>query len=189
MECTEAKAGFGDWTRGAAMPERVRTHLEFCPDCAAEWRQERELTAALVGLRAQYAGRSASLAVKEAVLQALPTAPARQPGWKWRPLLALAATLIVAIATGWYMTRPKPVVRLARQPDAATVYTDFFPLSAVALERHEPAQVVRIRLPRREMRRFGFPVSEEWERYSIEADVLIGQDGVARAVRFVSQVQ
>ncbi len=183
MECTEARSEFRDWTRGAAMPEHARSHLELCPDCAAAWRQERELTVALAGLRAQSAHSAASPGTRVAVLAAFPVAPAGTRR-NWRPLLALAAALIVAVAAGWYVSRPKVP---ARQTASRAVYTDFFPLSTMPFDRHEPAQVVRIRLPRREMRRFGLPVSEEFERLSIEADVLIGQDGIARAVRFVSQ--
>ena len=184
MECIETSELLREWAGGSAMPEEARAHLSRCEDCSNLWRQERELTAALAGLRAQTREASASLAVKAAVVEAFPSKPrANRPAW--RPLLALAAALIMAIAGGWFFTRPKPAVHQASQP----VYTDFFPLSTVALDRHEPAQLVRIRLPRREMRKFGLPVSEEFERTSIEADVLIGQDGIARAVRFVSLSQ
>jgi hypothetical protein len=139
---------------------------------------DQELDAALARLRD--ANYSASAAVRAAVLAA---APARRR--YFHPALALAAMLLVSVVAGWYLTRPKPAVHQSAQP----LYTDFFPLSAVALDRQEPAHMVRIRLPRREMRRFGLPVSEEFERASIEADVLIGQDGIARAVRFVSRSQ
>ena len=184
MECFETSEKLREWAGGSALPEAARAHLSQCEDCAHLLRQERELTAALAGLRAQNREASASLATKTAVLQAFASKPsAGRPAWQ--PLLALAAALTMAIAGGWYFIRPQPAVRQASRP----VYTDFFPLSTVALDRHEPAQLVRIRLPRREMRKFGLPVSEEFERTSIQADVLIGQDGIARAVRFVSQSQ
>ena len=167
MECTEARTGFHDCP---------------CEACAILSRQDRELTAALASLRSQ--PLSASPAVRAAVLSAAPNRAATVRE-RTRLFMALAAMLVVSVMAGWYLTRPKPVVHQSGQP----LYTDFFPLSAVALDRHEPAHMVRIRLPRREMRRFGLPVSEEFERASIEADVLIGQDGIARAVRFVSRSQ
>jgi|GEM_PF-610155 len=49
----------------------------------------------------------------------------------------------------------------------------------------EDLRLIRIRLPRREMRRFGVPVSAEWESWPVQADVVLGDDGSARAVRFV----
>ncbi len=184
MECIETSERLREWAGGATLPESARRHMLSCENCSTLLRQERELTAAFARLRAQTGESSASLAVRAAVLDAFVSKP-RVERPAWQPLLALAAVLVMAIASGWYFTRPRPVVRQASRP----VYTDFFPLSTVALDRHEPAQLVRIRLPRREMRKFGLPVSEEFERTSIEADVLIGQDGIARAVRFVSQSQ
>ena len=180
MECVEIGTELRDWARGPGLPAEAREHVDRCATCAAEWKREKELTAALENLAAAWRGASASPAVKAAVLAALPAPPSRD----WRPLLAIAAVLLAGILAGWYLLFGKPVNRTAA---ARPLYTDFFPLSAVALDRHEAAQLVRIRLPRREMRRFGLPVNEEFERASIEADVLIGQDGIARAVRFVSQ--
>ncbi len=170
---------------GAAMPEEARAHLNSCANCLEIWGRQRELTAALTGLLAQARDSSASLAVKTAVVGALPS---RLPTGRraWTPLLALAAALMLAVAGGWYL---QPMVRQVAQPPSRGMYTDFFPLSTVTLDRQESSQLVRIRLPRREMRRFGLPVSEELERSSIEAEVLIGQDGIARAVRFVSLSQ
>jgi len=186
MECTEVRAGMRDWALGAPMPARARLHVDSCAVCDLAWRQEHELTDALAGLRAQAREAAPSSAVKAAVLSALPGPVVAQRPRHWRPLLVLAAALLLSIAAGWYLHQGKPSKQQARQAAAAAVYTDFFPLSTVTLDQQESAQLVRIKLPRREMRRFGLPVSEEWERSLIEADVLIGQDGVARAVRFVS---
>ena len=184
MECTEARAAFRDW---AAAPAEARNHLVACSECAFAWERGRELSEALASLRLRTAGASASRSVRAAVLEALPPAP-RAPWIAWRPLVAVTAVLVMAITAGWYFTRHEQRARpQPTQAAEAALYTDFFPLSAVALDRQDAAHMVRIRLPRREMRRFGLPVSEEFERSSIEADVLIGQDGVARAVRFVSR--
>lgn len=187
MECTEARSAIPDWARDpASMPKSARLHLESCSSCASLWSQEQELTAALATLRAGSADASASRAVRAAVLSSLPQ-PAAPSGWgAWKPALALAAVLVSSVVAGWYISRPQSA-RHAPQAAVEPLYTDFFPLTTVALDRHDAAQLVRIRLPRREMRRFGLPVSEELERSPIEADVLIGQDGIARAVRFVSQ--
>jgi hypothetical protein len=49
----------------------------------------------------------------------------------------------------------------------------------------ESVRIVRVELPVSSLRLMGFAVSEEPAGSSIQADVLLGQDGLARAVRFV----
>ena len=66
------------------------------------------------------------------------------------------------------------------------VATEFLPLTyGDNLIPLEGGQVVRIRLPRSALTSFGLPVNEERAGEHIKADVLLGQDGVARAIRFV----
>ena len=68
----------------------------------------------------------------------------------------------------------------------AEVTTDFFPLSdASALPSMEGGHVVRVELPRAALLSFGLPVNAEQATGRVKADVLIGHDGLARAVRFV----
>lgn len=192
MECTEVREELRDWSRGSLMPSEARAHLEACGECGDLWRQERELTAALAGMRTLPG--DASAAVKAAVLAALPSVPSKPPAAApWRQVMAMAAVVLLTAVAGWYLAR-RPAAQVgpsskARPSGRQVHYTDFFPLSRRALDHDEPAQLVRIRLPRREMRRFGLPVTEEFERSPVEADVVIGQDGIARAVRFVSPSQ
>lgn len=49
----------------------------------------------------------------------------------------------------------------------------------------ESATVVRVQLPMSSLRLIGLPVSEERATESIQADMLLGQDGLPRGVRFV----
>jgi len=71
--------------------------------------------------------------------------------------------------------------------DAATgdeVTTDFIPLS------YDPApagatSVVRVELPRAALSAFGLPVNEDRMEDLVRADLLLDQDGLTRAVRFV----
>jgi hypothetical protein len=62
--------------------------------------------------------------------------------------------------------------------------TDFIPI-VYDLEPVERGQIVRIRLPSSALTAFGLPVNEEHVDETIRADVLLGEDGLARAVRFV----
>ncbi|HYP14013.1 MAG TPA: hypothetical protein VEQ63_08825 [Bryobacteraceae bacterium] len=75
---------------------------------------------------------------------------------------------------------------LRAEEAAEEVATSFFPVPyAPQLSQSDPGQVVRVKLPRSSMRTFGLPVSEERMFERVHADVLLGQDGVARAIRFV----
>ena len=66
------------------------------------------------------------------------------------------------------------------------VATGFFTLSeARDLPPAEAETVVRVQLPRSTMRLVGLPVNEERANERIRADMVLGQDGIARAVRFV----
>jgi hypothetical protein len=75
---------------------------------------------------------------------------------------------------------PEPLrAALGREP-----MTDFIPIF-YDQEPVERGQIVRVRLPRAALTAFGLPVNEEHAEEAIRADVLLGEDGLARAVRFV----
>jgi hypothetical protein len=83
--------------------------------------------------------------------------------------------------------KPLPKVRpLRRQP--SEVVTEFFPLLDVSLP-FESGELLRVTVPASTMRRVGLPVNEERLGDRIYADVLVGQEGLARAIRFVSYEQ
>jgi hypothetical protein len=45
--------------------------------------------------------------------------------------------------------------------------------------------MIRIQLPQAELIRLGIPVPPDASRALIQADVLLGEDGLAKAIRFV----
>jgi hypothetical protein len=64
--------------------------------------------------------------------------------------------------------------------------TDFIPLYQA--EQAAPVvtgQLVRVELPRSALSRFGLTVNSEGGAERVKADVLLGEDGMARAIRFV----
>jgi hypothetical protein len=70
--------------------------------------------------------------------------------------------------------------------DGAEIATDFIPLVQAA--RFGPAEgghVVRVEMPRSALVSFGLPVNFERAGGRVKADVLVGDDGIARAIRFV----
>ncbi len=69
---------------------------------------------------------------------------------------------------------------------AQEVATEFIPL--VHAGQYAPAEeghLVRVEVPRSALVSFGLPVNAEATGGSVKADVLMGQDGIARAIRFV----
>jgi hypothetical protein len=66
------------------------------------------------------------------------------------------------------------------------ITTDFLPISYGSnLSQLDDGQVVRVELPRSALQSFGLPVNAERAGERVKADVLLGHDGVARAIRFV----
>ncbi len=72
------------------------------------------------------------------------------------------------------------------QSPLAELTTDFIPLvPCVGLDCFEGGQLVRVAMPRLALIFLGLPMNEQLAQEPVTADVLIGGDGVARAIRFV----
>jgi hypothetical protein len=70
------------------------------------------------------------------------------------------------------------------QPEEIT--TSFISLTqGYSLPMSEGGQVVRVELPRSALASFGLPISAERINERVKADVVVGNDGIARAIRFV----
>lgn len=77
-----------------------------------------------------------------------------------------------------------PKVTYAKAPEATR--SEFIPLRyGKPLESGEPVQVIRIALPRAELVRMGLPIAMDGGATTVRADVLLGEDGLAKAIRFV----
>lgn len=114
-------------------------------------------------------------------------------------LLAIAAAIVVLFFAPitWHRNAPAPQeaseVAAANVPDAqyALVRTDdlassFYPLpEADDLPPVETTLVVRVQLPPSSLQLMGFPVSEDAGADPVQAELLLGQDGMARGVRLI----
>ena len=81
---------------------------------------------------------------------------------------------------------PKAAIQPAAYERGAEVAINFYPLpDAEELPPIESATIVRVQLPMSSLRLMGLPVSEDRAAEFIQADMLLGQDGLARGVRFV----
>jgi hypothetical protein len=75
-------------------------------------------------------------------------------------------------------------VTAVEQPQPHEVVTDFFPLMNPA-PSFERGQMLRVQLPAAAMQTVGLPVREEHLHDLVQADVLVGEEGMPRAIRFV----
>jgi hypothetical protein len=105
----------------------------------------------------------------------------REP--KSAPAPLLAPQVIVAARA----SRRRVSRKVRAVPQAPPVVgTDFIPLPyAPELRGEDSAAIVRVKLPRYSLQTVGLPFNPERANERIDADVLMGQDGIARAIRFV----
>jgi hypothetical protein len=146
----------------------------------------------LEGLRALAAEgpREAPLHIEEQLKAQFRKRNRRRHLAAWMPAFSVATAAGIALLL-WVHEKPKPapapavVAALAVAPVAEEdADSSFYPLpEAEALPAVENAMVVRVQLPVSSLRLMGVPVSEERADASVQADLLLGQDGLARAVR------
>jgi len=85
-------------------------------------------------------------------------------------------------------TTPRPAQPETQLANHVTneIATDFMPLgdlNPAALQ--DGGQIVRVKMRRSALVRFGFPVNMDRYNENVKADVLVGVDGLAHAIRFV----
>jgi hypothetical protein len=82
---------------------------------------------------------------------------------------------------GGASAKTKPV-----NTDNTEIATDFFPvIYGGAANLAEGGRMVRVQLPRLAMASFGLPIHMDRANEKVKADVLVGVDGLAQAIRFV----
>ena len=129
---------------------------------------------------------------------------------RWLGIAAIAAGLVIAVSMSTKHAAPPEVSAVApaieippqaapsvkaeapirrkvegrTRPEPHEVVTDFFPLMDPA-PPFERGQMLRVQLPAAAMRTVGLPVREDHLTDPVEADVLVGEEGMPRAIRFV----
>ena len=90
--------------------------------------------------------------------------------------------------------RPRSTVATRRSPrttetvanHAREIATDFIPLGNInSTSLQEGGTIMRVELPRSALVRFGLPVNMDRVNEKVKADVWLGVDGLAHAIRFV----
>ena len=208
MICEDFEDDVVDLARGEALGESERgealAHAEKCLRCAARLEDERAVTSGLRAFAARTAAAEAPPRVEAALLRAF-----RDPerGGEERPatarpsrsvellLLGAAAAILAAIvmvpprAGRGHETLPGalPAPTTEAAPEAgAPENGEFVSLSyGEDLRELDSLQVVSVELPRTALAALGWPAADSAATESVRAEVIVGHDGVARAIRFV----
>lgn len=200
MNCGDIQEELIEAGRGRELSSDVRklvfAHAAQCKACGATLERERKLTRALndVAMASAQAPHAIQAEIRRQVCA--PGKRRRHTIATWAAWGAVAAGLIVG---GWTVERSgfmKPAaVPAARQavqiaperPSAADSMADdegFIPLPYVdAVSENEPADIVRVAMPRESLLAMGVPVNPDAFGEQIQADILVGLDGTARAIR------
>jgi len=109
----------------------------------------------------------------------------------WVPMFSVAAAAGIALLIWIHSEKPKPAPvpaviaeQFAAPAPEEEADASFYPLpEAEALPAVEDAMVVRVQLPVSSLQLMGVPVGEEGADAAVQADLLLGQDGLARGVR------
>lgn len=145
---------------------------------------ERELLEGLRQLAAE-GPRQAPPSLEARLLAEFDRRQRRRRWMVWLPAGSLtAAAAAIILLFGMHTQPPKASPIAAATIAAADEEAAFYPLpEAEALPPLENAMVVRVQVPVTSLRLMGVPVNEEDAGADVEADLLLGQDGLARGVR------
>jgi hypothetical protein len=178
-------------------------HLMECPACADRMSRHRELEAGFravaAGLRRMEAPPGVEVRLRAAFRRQTGT-QGRAPLRRWMPPATWAAALAAMFALAALLVhspRPEAVrppapraMELAlSQPQADSDGFVALPNAAGVVAGdaadEDDVNLVRVQVPRSAMIALGFDVSADRAQELVEADVILGSNGMARAVRFL----
>ena len=206
MKCDFASVELVECARSHGLPDgALEAHLAACEACRERWEAERELTSHLRAMRVAGIPASvpASIEWSKAVLMREFDAHRRrdrQVRWMWAMSSAAVLVLsVIAVRDVWV----RPAVNPALSGGTAVVHA--YPLREYPQESFGPAEeageegfikvpfalppapgetfeIVRTQLDPAGLARMGVNVDPGWTG-TLQADVLVGEDGLAQAVR------
>ena len=151
--------------------------------------RESRVSAALTALnRADARGMGASARVQAVLVAEVRSHAATERRGHLLTLATAASLALIVSASIWWMRAPVPLSPVFGSAVAGReVVTDFLPLPFSGVPT-STTHIVRLEVPRRALSSFGlgsFDAVDPSASAMVLADVLIGDDGLARAVRFV----
>lgn len=181
MSCQLWKPVLFDFARGitSAQTDEALSHARECTECALILDQQQQLTELL---RSVAEPNHEINIVPENLMSAFRAnqIPKSSRSISW----IRAAILVIAMLGGWMWYRTHhfetPKTTASHHDDG-----EFIPLQ-YAENPSNSFQVVRVQLGSSDLQQLGFPATPEWENRSVKADIVVGEDGLPHAIRFVT---
>jgi hypothetical protein len=200
MNCAEFWNEMPELASGA--PEHE--HLKQCSQCAGLFDRQLRLAAGLRVMAHDGRAVAAPPRVEANLIEAFrkemtPSGPRLAairsfPVFSWAAVAAAAIAMVVWVAPRRPAAPPAAHHTPAAQVELASLVDDaadddgFIPLpNAERVGPNDDVHVVRMELPRSAMLVVGLDVSPERVSERVEAEVMLGPDGLARAVRFADE--
>jgi hypothetical protein len=166
-----------EWARGEKPSRALMAHVSGCPDCARFLEEQRALTAGFESLAAEEIPSAEQMGapILAEFDRSATRAKVRVLGW------VAAAGLLAAASLFLFVAPPKHAA--PAEPDTA----QFLPIPyTVPLAPDERTTVLRMEIPVTALIAAGFQVPAMDPGATVQADVLVSQDGRARAIRPIS---
>lgn len=196
MTCSERMVELVECARHQTAPEReLRAHLSICARCSERWDREQQLTAQFQAMRTRASLQSRNNH-RESLMRDFARTHRRpaMPTWAWA--LGAAAALLLAVFWGHEAGKRNgktvsPAVRIHGETvlyeasaDASALSSDDFIAVPYTppLAPGEMVRVVHADLYPEALASMGVEVDPSWAG-DLSADVVVGEDGLPRAVR------
>lgn len=177
----------------------ARQHAASCPECAKQLKQQQILTVLLRSAAGNGSHENEDRILPDSLRDAFGLhhrSNSRRPElannrWLW----TAAAIVLIGVFAGAlsYHVNQLAIKSSAAhvlpeskiEDPASQVVTEFIPLMEGETSL-ESLHLVRVRLPRSALLQLGLPMNESREEEPILADVLISEDGLPYAIRFIN---
>jgi anti-sigma factor RsiW len=156
-------------------------HLAGCTECASRFEKLRAISGVLDNYSASLID-SHALKQRRALLEAIGKQPATFPK---TALAALAIAACVVVAVGISLVISKPPAHPGGPAQFASDGFIALPYSDESLSA-EGAVVLQVEVPRSAVALAGIPVGDGPSNGRVKAEVMVGADGLARAIRFLN---
>lgn len=198
MNCQEFLKSMADPVRPGLMSAERLAHWSECPACANRQKMADDLRT----LAAQDRKREAPPRVEAFLMaefrrrgQGRRPMAVPKPAATWRMALWAAAGLVLMASALWRIPGQNPLsvpavtgsaVQTADMDDAEDG-NGFIPLpNAEGLEPNGDVNVVSVEVPRSAVVAAGIPLADDRASEMVKADVMLGSDGLARAIRLAN---
>jgi hypothetical protein len=187
------------WNTNPELGDCEESHLLECPACSARMMRQRELESGFRALAAASRHVKAPYRVElrlQSAFRRQAGTEHRAPSRPWVPAFTWVTAFAAMFALAAFLVRPRQP-EVVRQPGPRAIelaavqqpgdYDGFIPLpnSAGVAVDDDDVNLVRVEVPRSAMIALGLDVSDDRAGELVEADVMLGSNGVARAVRFL----